>query len=154
MPTPSPPAMPTPPPTTPPPLRGKGSDALKRKRNSVLYGEALLTLKAIKERKNKTPDLEDEITTYGLYVAAQIRKIHPVLQSKLKLDIQSLLCKYEIENIEYTSRSASSMSDYSEINNLNTLLNDVSYSSSPSFLFICCCMVPVAKKRKVAPNLM
>lgn len=88
----------------------------------------MLTLKAIKERKSKTPELEDEITTYGLYIAAQMRKFQPILQSKLKLDIQSLLYKYEIENMEYITRSESSMSDNSEINNLN----DVSYSASPS----------------------
>ncbi|XP_013191378.1 uncharacterized protein LOC106135574 [Amyelois transitella] len=97
------------------PLRDKGSDAIQRNRSIGLYREALLTLKAIRESKTKTQETEDEITTYAHYIAAQMRKFQPVLQSKLKYDIQGLLCKYEIENIAYSNGSASSKDDNSEM---------------------------------------
>ncbi|VVC94924.1 unnamed protein product [Leptidea sinapis] len=113
---------------TPNPMRIKETDIIERKGNSGLYGEALLTLQATKERKSKTQDPEDEITIFGHYIAAQMRKFQPVLQSKLKLDIQTLLCKYEIDNLEYTSRSASSRNSVNF--NINTLLNDESSSRS------------------------
>ncbi|KAM3960522.1 uncharacterized protein ACR2FA_005431 [Aphomia sociella] len=106
-----PPTMPIPPPTTPTPSssslppaefsRAKNeSGSHKRNRYSSLYSEAMLTLKALKDKKTKTPELNDEITAYGLYIAAQMRKFQPTVQSRLKLDIQTLLCKYEMENLE------------------------------------------------------
>lgn len=55
---------------------------------------------------------DDNITAYGLYIAAQIRMFRPILQSKTKLDIQTLFYKYEMENINH--RPDLSMSDHSD----------------------------------------
>ncbi|XP_073962912.1 uncharacterized protein [Choristoneura fumiferana] len=112
-----PPATPTPPPATPPlpaptalPPPSKFPNK-KRNRNTALYSEAMSTLKAIKERQPSSTDLDD-VTSFGVYVAAQLKKFRPIEQSKLKLDIQTLFYNCEVANLNH--RSTTSTSDYSD----------------------------------------
>ncbi|XP_073962815.1 uncharacterized protein [Choristoneura fumiferana] len=113
-----PPATPTPPPATPLPLPAPTAlpppskfPNKKRNRNTALYSEAMSTLKAIKERQPSSTDLDD-VTSFGVYVAAQLKKFRPIEQSKLKLDIQTLFYNCEVANLNH--RSTTSTSDYSD----------------------------------------
>ncbi|XP_028177347.1 uncharacterized protein LOC114365084 isoform X2 [Ostrinia furnacalis] len=53
---------------------------------SSFYKEAVETLRVIRERKNISQNPADDLTSFGLYIAARLRQYSPHLQCKASID--------------------------------------------------------------------
>ncbi|CAB3245756.1 unnamed protein product [Arctia plantaginis] len=78
--------------------------------SSSIYNKAIKTLKAIREAKNDS--ISDELTNYGLYIAAHLRKLSPPLQSRAKYEINKILYALDLESLgEYSAATLNADSD-------------------------------------------
>ncbi|XP_075983507.1 uncharacterized protein LOC142981457 [Anticarsia gemmatalis] len=74
------------------------------------YNEALKTLKAMRDKN----DTSDELTNYGLYIAAHLKKLSPPLQSRAKYEINKILYALDLESLEQYTAAIPSTDTISE----------------------------------------
>ncbi|XP_053610968.1 uncharacterized protein LOC128675528 isoform X2 [Plodia interpunctella] len=94
-------------PTTPPQLKKK------RERDddqNIICKEVVETLRVMRERKNSPHNPTDDLTCFGLYIAAHLGKYSPHLQCKAKYEINNILYKLDMESLGPYSPPVTSVS--------------------------------------------
>lgn len=80
-----------------------------------VYKEAVQTLRAMRQRnKDSSLNYADDVSSYGSYITAHLRKFPPHLQCKAKYEINKILYKLDLENLEQYSTPAASVSSVDE----------------------------------------